>query len=120
MVSIWGLAYVWLAYPGELQSKSKFDRVKRFSFCVINLYSKYTWVIPMKDKKGETVTNAFQKITKESTQGPNKIWLHKDIEFYNILNNLLLESIKTEIYSTQKEEKLVVAEGSVRTLKKNL
>ena len=74
----------------------------------------------MKDKKGETVTNAFQKITKELTQGSNKIWLHKDIEFYNILNNLLLESIKPEIYSTHKEEKLVVAEGSVRTLKKNL
>ena len=41
--------------------------------CVIDFYSKYTWVIPLKDKKGITITN--QKIFKKSNRKPKKIWI---------------------------------------------
>ena len=51
--------------------------------CAIDLFSKYAWVIPIKDKKGITITNAFQKIMKESNRKPNKIWVDKGSEFYN-------------------------------------
>ena len=51
--------------------------------CVIGIYSKYSWVIPLKDKKGITITNASQKILKESNRNPNKIWVDKGSEFYN-------------------------------------
>ena len=45
-----------------MQSISKFNKRFRFLLCVINIYSKYARVIPLKDKKGITVTNALQKI----------------------------------------------------------
>ena len=63
--------------------KSKFDKRFRFLVCVIDIYSKYAWVIPLKDKKGITITNYFQKILKESNRRLNKIWLDKGSECYN-------------------------------------
>ena len=46
----------------HMQLISKFNKGFRFLLCVIEIYSKYAWVIPLKDKKGITITNAFQKI----------------------------------------------------------
>ena len=52
--------------------------------CVIDIFSKYAWVIPLKDKKGTSIVNAFQEILKESDKRkPNKIWVDKGSEFYN-------------------------------------
>ena len=50
---------------------------------VTDIYSKYAWVIPLKDKIGITITNAFQKILDDSGRKPNKIWVDKGSEFYN-------------------------------------
>ena len=66
-----------------MQLISKFNKGFRFLSCVINIYSKYAWVIPLKDKKGITITNASQKILKESNRKPNEIWVDKGSEFYN-------------------------------------
>ena len=66
-----------------MQLISKFNKVIRFLLCVIDIYSKYAWVISLKDEKGITITNAFQKILKESERKPNKIWVDKGREFYN-------------------------------------
>ena len=52
---------------------SKFNKGFRFLLCVIFIYGKYPWVIPLKDKKGITITNAFQKTLDESKCKPNKI-----------------------------------------------
>ena len=62
---------------------SKFNKGFRFLLCVIDIFSKYAWVVPSKDKKGISIVNAFQKITKESDTKPNKIWVDKGSEFYN-------------------------------------
>ena len=59
-----------------MQITSKFDKGFRFLLCVIDIFIKYAWVIPSKDKKGMTITNAFQKILKESNRKPNKIWVN--------------------------------------------
>ena len=45
------------------------------SLCVFNIFSKCSWAIPLKDEKGLTITNAFQKILDESDRKPNKIWV---------------------------------------------
>ena len=55
----------------------------RFLLCVIDIYSKYAWVIPLKVKKGIIIINVFQKILKESNYKPNKIWVNKGSELYN-------------------------------------
>ena len=57
-----------------MQLISNFNKGFRFLLCVIDIFSKYAWVVPLKDKKGITIINAFQKILKESNRKPNKIW----------------------------------------------
>ena len=61
---------------------SKFNKGFRFLLCVNDIFSKYAWVIPLKDKKGISIVNAFQVILKGSNRKPNKIWVDKGSEFY--------------------------------------
>ena len=51
-----------------MQLLSKFNKEFRFLFCAIDIFSKYAWVIPLKDKKGISIVNAFQKILNESNR----------------------------------------------------
>ena len=74
---------VWGANLADMQLISKFNKVFRFLLYVIDIFSKYAWVVPLKDKKGISIVNAFQKILKESNRKPNKIWVYKGSEFYN-------------------------------------
>ena len=67
-----------------MQLISKFNKGFRFLLCVIDIFSKYAWVIPLKDKKGISIVNAFKQILKESNRKPNKICVDKGSEFYNI------------------------------------
>ena len=66
-----------------MQLISKSNMEIHFLLCVIDIFSKYAWVIPLKVKKSITITNAFQKILNESNRKPNKILVDKDSEFYN-------------------------------------
>ena len=71
-----------------MQSISKFRKGIRFLLCIIDIFSKYVWVAPLKDKKGLTIVNAFQEILEDSMQlysrrKPNKIWVNKGSEFFN-------------------------------------
>ena len=72
----------WCADLAYMQFITKFNKGFRFLLCVIDIYSKYAWFIPLKDKKGNTITNAFQQILDESNRIPNKIWVDKGSEFY--------------------------------------
>ena len=85
--------------------------------CVIDIFSKYAWVVPLKDKKGASIVNAFQKILKESDRKPNKIWVDKGSEFYNNSFKKWLKDNDIEMYSIHNEGKSVVAERFIRTLK---
>ena len=62
---------------------SKFNKEFRFLLCVIDIYSKYAWVVPLKDKKGVSIVNAFQSILNRSNRKRNKIWVDKGSEIYN-------------------------------------
>ena len=81
--------------------------------------SEYAWVIPSKDKKGITITKAFQKILDESNCKPNKIWVDKGSKIYNRSMKSWLEK-NIEMYSTHNEGKSVVAERFIRTLKNKI
>ena len=96
---------------------SKFNKGFRFLLCVIDVFCKYAWVVPLKDKNCVTITNAFQKMLKESNKKPVKIWVDKGSEFYNSSVKKWLKDNDIEIYSIYNEGKSVVAERFIRTLK---
>ena len=100
-----------------MQLISKFNKGFRFLLCVIDIFSKYTWVVPLKDKKGVSIVNAFPKIVDDSNRKPNKTWVDKGNEFYNSFFKLCLKDHDIETYSIHNEGKSVVAERFIRTLK---
>ena len=63
-----------------MQLISKFERFQ-FLLCVIDIYDKYAWLVSLKDKKGTTITNVFQKNLDESSHKRNKIWIDKVVNF---------------------------------------
>ena len=84
---------------------------------VIDIFSKYTWVISLKDKKGITITDTFQKILDESNLKPNKIWPDKGSEFYKISIKSWMQDNNIEMYSIHNGGKSIVTERFARTLK---
>ena len=103
-----------------MQLISKLNKEFRFLLCIIDIFSKHAWVVPLKDKKGISIINTFQKILKESERQPNKIWVDKGIEFYNNSFKKWLKDNDIEMYSIHNEGKSVVAERFIRTLKNKI
>ena len=103
-----------------MQSLSRKNKGIKYLLCAIDLYSKYAFVIPLKDKKGISIVNAFDKIVKQSNRKPNKIWVDQGGEFYNNVFKKWLSDNDIIMYSTYNEGKSVVAEKSIRTLKNKL
>ena len=104
----------------DMQLISKFNKGFRFLLCAIDIYSKYAWVVPLKDKKSVSIVNAFQSILKKSNRKPNKIWVDKGSEFYNRSMKSWLEKNDIEMYSTHNEEKSVLADRFIGTMKNKI
>ena len=96
-----------------MQAFSKLNRGVKYLLAVIDILSKYGWLIPLKDKTGKSVASALKTIFKE--RKPEKIWVDKGKEFYN-------KDVKdlVELYSTEKEEKSSVVERWIRTMKEKM
>ena len=108
---------VWGFGLADMQLISKYNKGIKYLLCVIDWFSRYAWVVPLKDKKGITIVAAFRKILNDSKRKPNKIWLDQGSEFYNSHFKTMLQQNNIEMYSTHNERKSVVAERFVRTLK---
>ena len=67
----------------DMQAISKFNKGINFLVCAIDIFGKYTWVVPLKGKKSVTFVNAFQSILNDLKRRPNEIWVDKGSEFYN-------------------------------------
>ena len=101
---------IWGADIADMQLISKFHKGIRFLLCVIGILSKYARVTHLKDKKGITITNTFQKILDESNLKPSKIWVDKGSKFYNRSTKSWLEKNTIEMFSKHNEQKSNVAE----------
>ena len=99
---------------------SKYNKGFKYLLCAIVLLSKYAWVIPIKDKKGTSIVNAFKKIISEGQREPNKIWVDQGSEFYNQSFKDFSKINNIEMYSAYIEGKSVVAERFIRTLKNKI
>ena len=98
-----------------MQLLSKYNKGITFLLCVIDIFSKYAWVVPLKDKKGISIVKAFQIILKQSNRKPNKIWVDKGSEFYNAYFKKWLQGNDIVMYSTHNEGKSVFAERFIRS-----
>ena len=112
--NIWGVGLA------DTQSLSKKNEGIKYLLCAIDLFSKYAFVVPLKDKKGISIVNAFNKIIKQSNKNPNKILVDQGGEFYNHNFKKWLSSNDIIMYSTYNEGKSVVAQRFIRTLKNKL
>ena len=104
----------------DMQSLSKKNKGIIYLLCAIDLFSKYAFVVPLKDKKRISIVNAFNKIIKQSNRKPNKIWVDQGREFYNHVFKRWLSNNDIIMYSTFNEGKSVVPERFIRTLKNKL
>ena len=111
---------IWGVNLADVQLSSNHSKGIRYLSCAIDLFSKYTWVVPLKDKKGATITNAFQKILDISKRKPNKMWVDQGSEFYSNVFKKFLKDNAISIYSTCNEGKSVVSEKFIRTLKNKI
>ena len=115
-VQVSAIDEVWAADLAEMQKFSAWNKDIRYLLMIIDIFSKFGWIVPLKNKKGETVAKAFNKIFK-SGRLPKKIWADKGSEFYNKDVNQLLSEKGIELYSTQNEQKSSVVERWIRTIK---
>ena len=100
-----------------MESLSSKNKNVKYLLCVIDVFTKYAWVKPLKDKKGKTVLNAFMEIVNESNRKPNKLWVDQGREFYNKLMQEWLDNNDILMYSTHNEGNSVIAERFIKTLK---
>ena len=76
---------IWGAYLADMQLINKFNKGFRCLLCIINIFSKYAWVVLLKDKKTITITNAFQKTFKKTNRNLKKCALIKEVNFTIVL-----------------------------------
>ena len=100
----------------EMQKFSKLNKGYRYLLTCIDIFSKFAWVIPLKDKRGITIKNALEKIFKQ--RKPKFLWTDRGTEFYNKQVQDLLNENNIKIYSTNNSEiKSAVIERFNRTFK---
>ena len=96
---------VYSSFRYNMQSLSKYNKGIKYLLSAIDSFSKYAWVVLLKDKKGTTIVNAFQKIISEKRK-PNKIWTDQGSEFYNNSFKDFLKMNNIAMYSSYNEDLL--------------
>ena len=102
-----------------MQSLSKYNKGIQYLLCAIDLFSKYSSVAPLKDKRGIVIVNASQKLISKGRK-PKTIWVDQGGEFYNKLFKRFLKTNDTEIYSSFNKGKSVIAKRFIRMLKNKI
>ena len=80
-----------------MQLISRYNKGIRYLPCVIDLFSKYAFAVPLKDKKGTAISSVFESILESLKRKPNKIWVDQGSEFYNNVFKKWLKN-NTEMY----------------------
>ena len=111
---------MWAADLVELQEWKNVNKGFRYILNVLDCFSKYAWSVPLKDKKGETVLDAFKYIVETSKRKPMYIWVDEGKEFYNKDMTAWLKDKNITRYSTHGEHKSAIAERFNRTLKERM
>ena len=112
----------WSADLTDKSSLSKYNNNYNFIFTVIDIFTKYAWAIPLKNKSGLSITNGFKTVLSENPQGgsesrkPEKLWVDGGSEFYNKTFKSSPKEYETKLYSTYSDLKAVFIERFNRTI----
>ena len=88
---------------------SKWNNSVRYLLMIIDVFSKFTWIKPLKNKKADSIVEAFNEILKTGRK-PRFLWCDKGFEFYNKDFKKLLGEKGINLYLTENEEKSSVVE----------
>ena len=108
---------IWGADSAEMGSFCSKYRGAKYLSSVMDVFTKYVWVKPLKDKKAKTVLHGFIEEVRESKRKPNKLCFDQGKEFYNSFIQKYLDDNDILMNSSHNEGKSVAAEGSIKTLK---
>ena len=114
-----GIDEIWAADLVEMQKFSKWNKGIKYLLMVIDVFSQFGWIVPLQNKKGETVAGAFENIFK-SGRKPQLLWTDKGTEFYNGNVKRMLSKENIKLYSTENAEKSSVVERWNRTMKEKM
>ena len=109
--NIWGIDLA------DMSLISRFNKGIKYLLWVIDLFSRYSLAIPLKNKNGDSIVEGLKKIFKGSNRKPNKIWVDNGREFYNNKFKNFLKNNDIEMYSAFNKGKSVVAERFIKTIK---
>ena len=93
-VMVNGIDKIWAADLADMKAFEDYNDGYTFLLLVIDIFSKYGWIVPLKNKKGKTVAEALENIFEE--RKPEKLWTDKGTEFYNKDVKKLIEIYSTE------------------------
>ena len=110
-----GIDKIWAADLADMTAFKDYNEGVNFLLLVIDTFSKYGWIVPLKNKKAQTIVKALKEIFKESGRRPDKLWTDKGTEFFN-------KDVKdlVYLYATENEEKSSIAERWIRTMKEKM
>ena len=112
-VYVKGIDQIFAADLVDMQPFSRYNNGVKYLLTVIDIFSKYGWILPLKNKTGLEAANALEKVFKE--RKPDKLWVDKGKEFYNSHVQKLVS-----LYSTENEEKSSIVERWNRTMKEKM
>ena len=115
-VIVGGIDQQWQMDLANMQSMQKFNDGYRYLLVCIDVFSKYAWVVPLKNKTGPSLVNAF-KVILSSGRKPEKIMTDQGTEFLNHHFRALMQKEDIELYNTYNETKASIVERLIRTLK---
>ena len=118
-----GMNKIWAVDLVDMQDFAKENKGYKYLLTIIDIFTKYGWIVPLKNKTGKEVKNALEIIFSKNGVPPEKLWVDKGKEFYNKdVKNFLSsdESHPVEMYSTENEEKSCVVERWNRTMKEKM
>ena len=116
-VNVKGIDQIWSADLVDMSAFSDDNLGVKYLLTIIDVFSKYAWIMPLKSKTGKDITKAFDYIITGSGRKPTKLWVDQGTEFYNRTFKKYLEEKGIEMYSTHNEGKAVVVERFNKTMK---
>ena len=114
-----GVDRIWTADLADFHKYARQNKGYKYILVVLDVFSRYAWARPLKDKTGVSVTQAFKDIFKEGNHS-SFLWTDGGTEFYNAPMQEMLKSKDIHLYSTHNEPKAMIAERFIRTLRKKI